>query len=195
MPKKRPPLSNYGKLKRFEMPKGQGSRRIDNGSFSRIERINCDGSLQAQQWMYCREYFQNRSHGIRRMLFAHTQYRSYNIAAFIDKIESKLKLEQRTIVGPTQRNTVSWISINPWWTTTSMRRSFFTAMLRSGMKYIPSRNNFEEALFSNAYFRRTESAVRYFLDGHTTYKGRRCGWYTEFRYPSRDIKNILVRPK
>jgi len=86
-----------------------------------------------------------------------------------------------------------------------MKRSLFTALLRSGMEYTPTKLNFEEALFSHQYLEKTEYAVRRFLKGYTKYTGRQTGWYKQFRwgggsyynprYPSnKEIRGLLVKP-
>lgn len=187
------------------MPAATKYQRLNKGSFSRIEQTRPDGTYVAQEWLYCREYFQDESQGIRRFLFCHKSNRCKNIAAFIDKIEEKLNLKHRSIIGPTQRYNISWIRVSPWWTNTSMKRSLFTALIRCGQNYFYKENNFEEALFSVLYTKHTEYAVRRFLEGHTRYTGKKKGWYNQFRWgggtsvdpmmPSRElVDKLLVKP-
>jgi hypothetical protein len=205
---RRPPLRNYGELRRMEMPEKQKYARISCGSFSRVERVLKDGSLLAREWMYCREYFQDVSTGARRVLFSHRANMGYNVAAFIDRVETKLKIQPRSQFGPTQRTTITWGRISPWWTTTSMRRSLFTAFLRAGTNYRPMRNppNFEDALLSINYTRQTEEAVLRFMKGYTKYTGNQRGWYNQFRWGSgtylrpqrpsaKEVKQLLVKPE
>ena len=169
-----------GKLKRVEMPYATRDQRLYRGSFSKIEYTKIDGTLVAKEWLFCREYFQDESKGIRRMLFCHTMHRSKNIAFFINRTEEKLELKEKSVIGPTQRYNISWIRISPWWTQTSMKRSFFTILLRCGVNYKIKQNNFEEALFSSVYTKRTSYAVKRFMEGHTRYTGKKKGWYNQF---------------
>jgi hypothetical protein len=189
MPRLRKP-QNYGPLKRVEMPFRQKYQRVIAGSFSKVAETYVDGTLEAREWMFCREYFQEQSQGVRRILFCNKRNKTCNIAAFIDRIESKLKIQTRSKVGPTQRNNISWLWVSPWWSTTSMRRSLFTALLRAGQHYSPIKDNLEEALFGNVgqirryneYTRQTEYAVRRFIQGYTKYTGHMRGWYNQFRW-------------
>jgi hypothetical protein len=120
-------------------------------------------------------------------------------------VVEKLSLKERSIIGPSQRDNISWFRVSPWWTKTSMKRSLFTALLRCGQNYNSKIDNFEEALLSVLYIKHTEYAVRRFLDGHTKYTGKRKGWYNQFRWgggpysdpkmPTKDqIDKLLVRP-
>lgn len=187
------------------MPESQKYMRLKKGSFSKIDYVKPDGTLVAREWLYCREYFQDESAGIRRFLFCHKANRCRNIAAFVNVIEEKLNISDRSIIGPTQRYHVSWIGVSPWWMNTSMKRSIFTAFLRCGQFYDPVLNNFDDALLSVLYTKHTEYAVKRFLDGHTKYTGKRRGWYNQFRWgggtheeprmPSQElIDKLLVKP-
>ena len=164
------------------MPEVCKYQRLNRGSFSRIDYVKQDGTLVALEWLYCREYFQDESQGIRRFLFCHKPNRCRNIAFFIHKIEEKLALKERTVIGPTQRYNISWVRVSSWWTNTSMKRSLFTALIRCGQNYNTKTDNFDEALFSVLYTKHTEYAVKRFLDGHTRYTGKKKGWYNQFRW-------------
>jgi hypothetical protein len=164
-----------------------------------------DGTLVALEWLYCREYFQDESAGIRRFLFCHKPNKCKNIAVFIHKIEEKLDLAERSIVGPSQRNNISWVRVSSWWTCTSMKRSLFTALIRCGQNYSFKLDNFDEALLSVLYIKHTEYAVRRFLEGNTRYTGKKKGWYNQFRWgggtheeprmPSEaQVDRLLVKP-
>lgn len=164
-----------------------------------------DGTLVALEWLYCREYFQDESAGIRRFLFCHKPHKCKNIAFFINELEQKLELKERSAIGPSQRNNISWIKVSSWWTSTSMKRSLFTILLRCGQNFKYKINNFEESLFSVLYTKHTEYAVRRFLEGNTRYTGKKKGWYNQFRWgggsftdprmPTKDqIDKLLVRP-
>lgn len=197
---------NLGKLRPVQMPESSKYLRLRKGSFSKVDYVKDDGTFVALEWLYCREYFQDESAGIRRFLFCHRSNKCRNIAFFIHLIEEKLGLGERSFIGPTQRYNVSWIRISPWWTATSMKRSLFTALLRCGQNYSPEQDNFEDALFSVLYTKHTEYAVRRFLDGHTRYTGKRRGWYSQFRWgggtmdeprepDNSAVDRLLVQPK
>ena len=164
------------------MPLASKHQRLNKGSFSKIHYVKSDGTFVALEWLHCREYFQDESAGIRRFLFCHKPHKCKHMAFFIHKIEQKLLLNERTIIGPSQRNNISWVGVSPWWTKTSMKRSLFTALLRCSHNYNYKIDNFEEALFSVLYLKHTEYAVRRFLDGHTKYTGKKKGWYNQFRW-------------
>lgn len=196
---------NYGDVKRIIFPEKQKYRMPTAGSFSRIRCVSGNGEYVAANWMYCREYFQDCSQGIRRMFFVTKRNRGRNIASFIDRVEAKLSLRQRTQFGPTQRNNIIWIKIAPWWTTSSMRRSLFTALLRAGNAYNLTQDNFSDALYSIKYTAETKYAVERFLSGYTTYTGTVRGWFNQFRYGSgsplfprkpspKKVRELLVKP-
>ena len=195
-----------GKTKRVEMPDASRHQRIYRGSFSKIEYTKFDGTLVAKEWLYCREYFQEESTGIRRMLFCHTAHRCKNIAAFIFQIENKLNIDEKTIIGPTQRYNISWIRLSPWWSSTSMKRSLFTIFLRCGVFYKIKEDNFEDAVFSSIYTKNTKYAVQRFLEGNTRYNGKKSGWYNQFfwgggnkakhkKLTEDEVNKLLVSPK
>lgn len=180
-------------MRPVEMPLASKYQRLNSGAFSKIDYMKADGTLVALEWLYCREYFQDESAGIRRFLFCHKPNKCRRIAAFTHRVEEKLGLAERTEIGPTQRYNISWLRVSPWWMCTSMKRSFFTMLLRCGQNYNPKTDNFEEALFSTFYTKNTEAAVRRFLDGHTRYTGKKKGWYNQFRDQALAEK-LLCRP-
>ena len=199
-----PPLRNLFSQKRitFEsMP-----YRISKGSFSKVSGLDPSGALKVKGFVFCREYFQNQSAGIRRILFVVPYNKAYSVAAFMDKIETKLHLKTRSKFGPTQRNDIMWIKASPWWTQSSMKRSLFTALLRCGANYKPLKDNFEEALYSTEYTRSTKYAIQRFLKGYTYYVGKKTGWYKQFRWGGgsywkprslnqNNVKKLLLKPK
>jgi hypothetical protein len=204
MPRVRPQLLNYEPMREIVMPQHQRYMRLRSGSFSKVSSAE-EGTWQASDFVYCREYFLDESPGIRRMLFYHKKNKSYNIASFMHQIERKLHVQPRTRFGPTQRATVTWIQVSPFWSTTAMKRSLFTALLRCGANYCWTKNNFDEALISIQYTRGTQQALRRFLSGYTRYTGKQKGWYSQFRWgagpyyrpepPSPEhIRKLLVRP-
>lgn len=188
-------MFKLGKIKRVEMPESSRYKRLNRGSFSKIEFTKFDGTLVAKEWLFCREYFQDESNGIRRMLFCHTAHRCKSIAAFMSVVEDILNLEERTLIGPTQRYNISWIKVSSWWSKTSMKRSLFTILLRCGVNYKIKENNFNEALFSVVYTKHTEYAVRRFLEGNTRYTGKIKGWYNQFYWGGGNKVNFTTPDK
>lgn len=187
------------------MPIASKHQRLNKGSFSKIHYVKDDGTFVALEWLYCREYFQDESAGIKRFLFCHKPHKCKHMAHFLNKIEEKLNLQERTCIGPSQRNNISWVRVSSWWTKTSMKRSLFTALLRCSHNYNYKKDNFDEALLSTIYIKHTEYAVRRFLDGYTKYTGKRKGWYNQFRWgggtfadpklPTKDqIDKLLIFP-
>jgi len=181
------------------MPAASRHQRLNKGAFSKVDKVFADGTMLALEWLHCREYFQDESRGIRRFLFCHRRNRCRNIAVFMDRVESMLVLDERSVFGPTQRHNISWARVSPWWMESSMRRSLLTILMRCAQNYSVRRGNFEDALFSVQYARDTEYAVRRFLNGNTRYTGRCKGWYNQFRpvdgnaVPNDKVDRLLVR--
>ena len=197
-------MSIIGEKKKVANDVGEqrsSAMRITQGSFSKVRHSSrtCrtgEEVWQANKWYFCREWFQQESQGVTRLLYSHSKHQTEDVARFIRKVENKLKLKDKSRIGPTQRSTISWIKVVPFWTKTSMRRSFFTMMLRCSQNYDWVENNFEEALLSIRYTSNTEYAVRRFLKGNVRYTGKTTGWYDEFKYRSKEkIDRLLVKPK
>ena len=81
-------------------------------------------------------------------------------------------------------------------------------MLRCGQNYDIEKEDFNDALYSIAYTRETEYAVKRFLAGYTLYAGYTKGWYQAFRwnngfgyrspnsaFTKKHVKKLLVRPE
>lgn len=202
-------LTNYGDKKTIIFPKKSEGSRLDKGSFASVKGVRYDGSWVADEFMYCREYFQEESHGLRRMFYVCERHKSRHVTALISKVEDMIGVKPRSYMGPTQRNNIMWIMPSPWWVEAEMKRSLFTALLRLGEKYQPEEDNFESLLFGqeygtfNLYTRTTEYAVRRFFKGYTRYMGSQDGWYHQFccggrwkRNPpsERQINKLLRKP-
>jgi len=145
---------------------------------------------RAGQWYYCRELFHAQLKSLNLFFFSHEIDKGQSIALFLQKIEDILDVQPRSKFGPTQRKTIMWIEPSGWWTNRSMRRSLFTILLRSASEYEPEKDNFEEALWSDPYSMATKYAVNRFLDGYTTYVGKKRGWYKQF-YESKPTKEEI----
>jgi hypothetical protein len=173
-------------------------------------------------WYYCREKFlvkfDEKTQGF---FFSHDVDKGKNIANFISKFESILKLTQlnkpytTSTFSLTDHENVLWINVSSFWSDCLFKRSLFTALLRSGSNYDLSTDNFDEALFSptfkddekvNLYMRQTKNAVLRFMFGFTKYVGVypsttateiiRHGWKDEFMNISvSKVRNKLILPE
>lgn len=161
----------------------------ETGSFSKSKGIE-NGRHRVGTWYYCRDLFHAQLYNLNLFFFSHEPTKGHCIAAFIDRIEDMLDVHPRSLFGPTQRKSIMWIEPSRWWTVRSMRRSLYTILLRVGSKYSLNKENFESALFSDPYTIDTKYAINRFLDGYTTYTGKKKGWYNQFFQTKLDNKEI-----
>lgn len=169
--------------------------RPEAGSFSKPSD-NRGNRYKVAHWYYCRDLFHTQLYNLNLFFFSHESSKGHGIAAFMRKIEDKLKLDIRSEFGPTQRKTIMWIEPSYWWTSRAMRRSLFTILLRSACNYSPSKDNFEEALLSDPYALATKNAIKRFLSGNTHYTGKQRGWYKQFfeKQPTQEeLKELLIK--
>lgn len=174
---------------------------VDIGYFAKIRKNKHYGDMQPTLFGFysCREEFAKifRKNS-KYILFSHTAGRGEFIADFIRRVEEKIGIAQFSKCGPTQRRTVMWIKVSPWWCEYAMRRSFLTVILRAGEVYNPITDNFITTLNSNFYLNGTKKATKLFLKGYTVYTGKSGGWYNIFRQfdgvCKKDLKKLLVRP-
>lgn len=153
--------------------------RPEAGSFAKPN--NFDGErYKVVQWYYCRDLFHSRLYNCKLFFFTHQTSKGRNIAEFMHKIESILGLKSVSEYGPTQRKAVMWIKPSRWWTVKPMRRSLFTILLRAGNNYFHTKDNFQDALFSDPYSFGTRYAIERFMAGYTMYTGKKRGWYKQF---------------
>jgi hypothetical protein len=172
------------------------SHRPEAGSFARAKDL-VGNRYKVVQWYYCRELFHGQLYNLPLFFFSHDSRKGNHVAAFMRKVEDTLGVEPRSDFGPTQRKTIMWVEPSRWWTMRAMRRSLFTILLRAGTSYIPSRDNFQEALHSDPYSIATRYAVERFLAGHTVYKGKKRGWLRQFydeKPTHAEIDALLVKP-
>lgn len=167
------------------------------GSYSLVREVSLDKSLVPKRWIFCREVITSKLKGARRLLFRHRKRHGKNVAMFIAKVEEKLNINPRTKFGPTQRNNIMWLRVSPWWTSSSMKISLFTALLRAGQNYSLATDNFEKALYSIVYTRKTKAAIERFFNGYTRYTGNIRGWHTQFTkvLTEEHLCRLLVAPK
>lgn len=145
---------------------------------------------------HCRDQFHPHFTGkSQNIIYCHPANEREDIANFIWMIEDRVKVEEHSRIGPTNRNTFTWIKVSPFWLQQSMRRSFFTAILRAARAYKVAKNNFNEALYSVFYFQESRPAVQRFLAGFTYFTGRRYGWHNVFRNKSAaQVATLLTLP-
>lgn len=153
----------------------------------------------------CRERFAAHfKESTSSLFFKHPADRGENIAAFILRTEQILKEEEKSQFAMTNWNTVLSVEPSNFWRACPMRRSFFTILLRAGMNYDFTRNNYEDSLFSERYVVPTRRAVMRFLFGFTKYVGPEligsatlltAGWRTVFSdLDDFQIKSMLIWP-
>ena len=164
------------------------THRPTPGQFSTAKN-QPDGTMIAEQWWDCRELFQEDfTKKIKTILFAHKSGSFHRVRDFISIAEELLDAATSE-VGPTQRKTISYIIPSDFWTQCPMRRSFFSILLRAGMKY---NGDFDDALYKNSYVAMTRSAVERFFGGHTHYHGRETGWCDQFSGKSeKQVRRLL----
>ena len=145
----------------------------------------------------CREEFQFLHKRSRRMIISHPLKAGNNIAAFVRKVEEKLGVKPFSVIGATNKGMFSWIYVSPFWSPW-MRKSLFTALLRTAVHYDKKKDNFNEALFIDEYMFTTLLAVKRFLDGYTHYTEKieklnwKFGWVDQFKNIHADKLNMLL---
>lgn len=150
-------------------------------------------------WTSCRNaWFSSDNNDF--FFFTHDAKRGENIASFIHRVEFKLRLKEKSVIGKTKYNNISWVQRSSWWTkgkpkTIALRKSLFTALLRCGHNYDLAKRDFEKALFSTNYTKNTKKAVEAFFGGSTIFHGREVysGW-TDVFGSGKYIEN-LKKPK
>lgn len=157
------------------------------GSFGILGAAAPDGSVPVSNWYACRDLFvPHHGQTLRKFLFKiGTESSGANIAAFMDRIETRLKLRVKSSFGPTNRADVIWVRPNAFWRQYSMRRSLLTALLRCSLQWTPDPDNFDQALVSKVYTQQTRPALMYFLEGNTVYTNGtnpHGGWMITFQH-------------
>lgn len=166
-------------------------------------------------WDHCREQFASKfnetTHGfyysVRSDEWVVGGGQHEDVAAFLVKceviigtgLESPLPI---STFNKTTKSTVLWIAPSLFWLGCEMKRSILTAFLRCGLNYDRTKDNFDDALFSdefvdNKWVRETKAATMRFLFGFTRwteskdrseYAINKHGWHEEFK--SSDIVHV-----
>jgi hypothetical protein len=169
------------------------------GSFSSLSPVNFEK---------CRERFATLfTETTNGFYFMHHEGKGRDIAKFLDRIEAVLELKEPSKYAFTNRPHILWIEPSDFWRLCPMRRSLLTCLLRSGIVYEAHRDNFQEALFSHEYLKRTRKALMRFLFGFTNYTGvligpnyeganlASKGWLSVFEFKDEPfIRQTLVSP-
>ena len=98
----------------------------------------------------------------------------------------------------TNLNYAIWINPSNFWKNCQIRMSLFSILLRCGSLYNPEEDNYEEALFSQDYSKRTKPAVMRFLFGFTNFNGEQQnqGWVRTFENKKiLELRNSLISDK
>lgn len=162
-------------------------------SFANYTSIT-DEVYHIRQWYKCRDLWHTKMGQPDVFFLAHEYGKSKNIIQFMKIIEDKLNLKDKSQYGFTQKKFIIYIKPSKWWLQKAIKKSLYTLFLRCGSKYIPSKNNFTDALYSEKYICETKYAVERFLNGYTNYNGRTRGWHNQFflRKPSISQTNKLL---
>lgn len=173
------------------------------GWFGHISWSKKLGYSKVVKWTHCRDKFQDPvdktlvRHG---MWYCHKSGSLENLCAFVSKIETKIKLEKHSLFQRTQEKNVVWVKPSIFWIDDFVRRSFFTLVLRCGMHYKRTKDNFEEAMYEHFEISRcTKPAIDRFLNGYTFYtyeapKVNTRGWKYLFEEEDEGaVKKMLLR--
>jgi len=125
-------------------------------------------------WYSCRETIAEKiSDTDNGFYFSIEHNNEVNIASFLLKTELILglvnNLPDQTLFAKTTRPHALWIEPATFWRKCRFRFSLFTILCRSASKYREADDNYEQALFSDAYAKETQLAVKRFLFGHTQF--------------------------
>ena len=169
--------------------------KILTDSMSRPQPGNFAMDRPRIEWIHCRErfgWFLNK--GIEGFYFSHRNKDAEQVVRFIWKTEEIIE-QTPSVFGKTNRPYATWIDLG-WWGDTYTKRSLLLMLLRAGLNYDPSKNNYEEALYSEEYLKETKYATMRFLYGFTNCLRESKGWRTVFKSMSiPEIKKNLVLPE
>lgn len=170
------------------------------GSFGILGDTVGGNKIECKAWHSCRDYFQDSNREVKTFLFNIGEYGDGQlISSFIEKVESMLNVKTKTTMGPTNKSKSIWVKWSPFWRKYSMRRSLFSAFLRCSLDYVEkdNDNNFDEIIKKCKYFKGTQGALKYFLEGNTVFVGEggagANGWQVVFENQSDESISLLLR--
>jgi hypothetical protein len=140
------------------------------GSFRLLEL----GPSHSPAWHGCREIFHNHNATKSSSPWLVKIKDRENVIKFIQEVESRLGLEERSDLQLTDKDGVFYIKPCSWWYAQKIRLSLLTALIRCGVAYKGS--NFAEALYSTRYTKTTKEAVEKLFAGYTNYVGKGHMW-------------------
>jgi hypothetical protein len=167
-------------------------------------------------WDKCREQFSHKFiETVSGFYFCHPPNEGHKVAWFITKTEeiigfcNYLHSYDPTLFCETDREDVIWIEPSRFWMRQEMRRQLFTILVRAGMNYEPTLNNYEDALWAkdkmgNTYAKETQLAVMRFLFGFTNYisdpavagYSNKTGWVNTFKdRDEQSVRRLLILPE
>ncbi len=157
------------------------------------------------KWYTCREEFGKVfTDSTKGFYFANLNSKPEDVANFIYKTEQILKITnpkiEDSVFSITDRPFALWVSPSAFWNSCFMKRSLFTILLRSGLSYVTSEDNYEIALYSDKYASPTSLSIRRFLFGFTEFSTSgnpvgSQGWYYHFNSAKLDtVRSKLTLP-
>jgi hypothetical protein len=178
---------------------------VDVGAFGVTRTVR---KLKRLAWHNCRDTFQNvRSPALKRhgVFMKHSEGRGGAIALFLERIETELELDTKSVFHTTTDPDILWMRWSPWWLETKIRRSFLTLMLRVGDRHYNPKSKASITKIACSYSPaadRSRYAIKRFLAGHTIYKNETKdilglhGWLDVFAFRSKksDAEDLLVKP-
>lgn len=146
--------------------------KIHNSMYYEVEHGSFCLDIYPYLYETCRERFARQwNENTDGFYFKHPENKGDSVAAFLRKTEIILKQEHYSNFAKTNRDTVLWIEPSKFWKSCRMRRSLFTILIRAGMNYNPSIDDYEQSLFSYKWAKATKIGIMRFLYGFTKYAG------------------------
>jgi hypothetical protein len=153
------------------------------------------------QWYSCRDSFQNiLTKDIEKgLFFVHNGIE--NTINFMQYLEKQLKLKTGSVYAKTDNDKVIWFKPDSFWTSSLLRRSFMTLMMRCSLNY--KNSDIKAAIETHENARHCMPAINRFLSGATLYRNQRVsnlakgarGWcYLFSDKDSRQVGQLLMKP-
>lgn len=180
-----------------------------------------DDEQQSVNWDKCREQFAARFTELSKgLFFCHNTDEGRRTASFLIKTEQVVGIADPNRSKPfnystfaeTDRANILWVGPSCFWMEAEIKRQLLTVILRAGMNYNPSKDDYEDALWKpdqlgNNYAAKTKAAISRFLYGFTDYVPpnsssawgsftNKVGWVTLFENKNEElIRERLVVPE
>jgi hypothetical protein len=191
-------------------------------SFSDLKKIKCyvlpqpcNYALDVDppkniHWDYCREQFAAKFNEFTSgFYFSHPKGKSYDVVNFFHKFETIVGISEMSTYAKTDKESILWVVPSEFWKDCQMKRSLMTIIIRCGINYDSSKDNFDDALFGDykesVYVKETRSAILRFMFGFTKFTGMlapptstviKHGWREEFqKLDDSVIRRRLILPE